>query len=153
MLFYSMLYYIIFYYSVLCYIILYYVILLLLIHLKNYLSLNSDFFVHYHTSDFSFYIFVKFYLSCQHYTSIDCFTLLDVLLGEKYVHTLLWWSNVHDFGWEILLGCAEVNSSWAFWYYVLIDRVLYRLCILVVRVLGYRSGGPGSIPGTIRKKK
>jgi hypothetical protein len=28
-----------------------------------------------------------------------------------------------------------------------------RLCRLVVRVLGYRSGGPGSIPGTIRKKK
>jgi hypothetical protein len=27
-----------------------------------------------------------------------------------------------------------------------------RLCGLVVRVLGYRSGGPGSIPGTIRKK-
>jgi hypothetical protein len=32
----------------------------------------------------------------------------------------------------------------------------YRLCGLVVRVLGYRFGGPGSIPGTIRfsdKKK
>jgi hypothetical protein len=28
-----------------------------------------------------------------------------------------------------------------------------RLCGLVVRVLGYRSGGPGSIPGTIRKNK
>jgi hypothetical protein len=27
-----------------------------------------------------------------------------------------------------------------------------RLCGLVVRFLGYRSGGPGSIPGTIRKK-
>jgi hypothetical protein len=27
-----------------------------------------------------------------------------------------------------------------------------RLCDLVVRVLGYRSGGPGSIPGTSRKK-
>jgi hypothetical protein len=27
-----------------------------------------------------------------------------------------------------------------------------RLCGLVVRVLGYRSGGPGSIPGTIKKK-
>jgi hypothetical protein len=26
-----------------------------------------------------------------------------------------------------------------------------RLCGLVVRVLGYRSGGPGSIPGTIKK--
>jgi hypothetical protein len=28
----------------------------------------------------------------------------------------------------------------------------HRLCGLVVRVLGYRSGGPGSIPGTTRKK-
>jgi hypothetical protein len=27
-----------------------------------------------------------------------------------------------------------------------------RLCGLVVRVLGYRSGGPGSIPETSRKK-
>jgi hypothetical protein len=26
-----------------------------------------------------------------------------------------------------------------------------RLCGLVVRVLGYRSGGPGSNPGTTRK--
>jgi hypothetical protein len=28
-----------------------------------------------------------------------------------------------------------------------------RLCGLVVRVLGYRSGGSSSIPGTTRKKK
>jgi hypothetical protein len=28
-----------------------------------------------------------------------------------------------------------------------------RLCGLVVRVLGYRSGGPGSIPGTTKKKR
>jgi hypothetical protein len=28
---------------------------------------------------------------------------------------------------------------------------LYFLCGLVVRVLGYRSGGPGSIPGTTTK--
>jgi hypothetical protein len=27
-----------------------------------------------------------------------------------------------------------------------------RLCGLVVRVLSYRSGGPGSIPGTTRKE-
>jgi hypothetical protein len=36
--------------------------------------------------------------------------------------------------------------------YLCVDR----LCGLVVRVLGYRSGGPGSIPGTTRfseKKK
>jgi hypothetical protein len=35
-------------------------------------------------------------------------------------------------------------------------RLIHRLCGLVVRVLGYRSGGPGSIPGTTRfsgKKK
>jgi hypothetical protein len=29
---------------------------------------------------------------------------------------------------------------------------LDRLCGLVVRVLGYRFGGPGSIPGTTKKK-
>jgi hypothetical protein len=29
---------------------------------------------------------------------------------------------------------------------------LDRLCGLVVRVSGYRFGGPGSIPGTTRKK-
>jgi hypothetical protein len=37
-----------------------------------------------------------------------------------------------------------------------IYRIIDRLCGLVVRVLGYRSGGPGSIPGTNRfsgKKK
>jgi hypothetical protein len=28
-----------------------------------------------------------------------------------------------------------------------------RLCGLMVRVLGYRSGGPGSIPGTTGKKE
>jgi hypothetical protein len=28
-----------------------------------------------------------------------------------------------------------------------------RLCGLVVRVLGYRSGDPGSIPGTTREEK
>jgi hypothetical protein len=27
-----------------------------------------------------------------------------------------------------------------------------RLCGLLVRVLGYRSGGPGSIPGTTKEK-
>jgi hypothetical protein len=36
---------------------------------------------------------------------------------------------------------------------ILTGRPVYdRFCGLVVRVLGYRSGGPGSIPGTTRKK-
>jgi hypothetical protein len=37
-------------------------------------------------------------------------------------------------------------------YYRQAIVLLDRLCGLVVRVLGYRSGGPGSIPGTTRKK-
>jgi hypothetical protein len=41
---------------------------------------------------------------------------------------------------------------------LLVSDLLYlqnrvdRLCGLVVRVLGYRSGGPGSIPGTTKKQ-
>jgi hypothetical protein len=35
---------------------------------------------------------------------------------------------------------------------VFICGLFGRLCGLVVRVLGYRSGGPGSIPGTTKKK-
>jgi hypothetical protein len=38
-------------------------------------------------------------------------------------------------------------------YIVHLLSKLDRLCGLVVRVLGYRSGDPGSIPGTTKKKK
>jgi hypothetical protein len=37
--------------------------------------------------------------------------------------------------------------------YIYIYIYICRLCGLVVRVICYRSGGPGSIPGTTRKKK
>jgi hypothetical protein len=33
-----------------------------------------------------------------------------------------------------------------------ISMIIDRLCGLVVRVPGYRSGGPGSFPGTTKKK-
>jgi hypothetical protein len=36
--------------------------------------------------------------------------------------------------------------------YCHVSHFIDRLCSLVVRVLGYRSGGPGSIPGTTKKK-
>jgi hypothetical protein len=36
--------------------------------------------------------------------------------------------------------------------FAICSSTFYRLCSLMVRVLGYRSGGPGSIPGTSRKK-
>jgi hypothetical protein len=37
-------------------------------------------------------------------------------------------------------------------FFLLLLIVVDRLCGLVVRVLGYRSGSTGSIPGTTRKK-
>jgi hypothetical protein len=43
-----------------------------------------------------------------------------------------------DVIWASYLSCVNTNSD--------------RLCGLVVRVLGYRSGGPGSIPGIAKKK-
>jgi hypothetical protein len=46
---------------------------------------------------------------------------------------------------------SEVDNTHVSVVYIMTD--LDRLCGLVVRVLGYRSGGPGSIPGTTRKKK
>jgi hypothetical protein len=56
----------------------------------------------------------------------------------------------------MLEGWLQTSSSRS----IHINRVLFvqlfqvgdRLCGLVVRVLGYRSGGPGSIPGPTRKK-
>jgi hypothetical protein len=52
------------------------------------------------------------------------------------------------------------NQPTANWFYYQAGPVVAmkglesdRLCGLVVRVLGYRSGGPGSIHGTTKKRK
>jgi hypothetical protein len=45
----------------------------------------------------------------------------------------------------IICGCIE-------WNFTSLYFKMDRLCGLVVRVLGYRSGGPGSNPGTTKKK-
>jgi hypothetical protein len=37
-------------------------------------------------------------------------------------------------------------------HFVPLSLCVDRLCVLVVKVLGYRSGGPGSIPGSTKKK-
>jgi hypothetical protein len=42
----------------------------------------------------------------------------------------------------------ELSQLLHYYYY---DYYYNRRCGLVVRVLGYRSGGPGSIPGTTKK--
>jgi hypothetical protein len=57
---------------------------------------------------------------------------------------------------NFLYALTSAILSWSLFpdlsvfYFIL--ALFHRLCGLVVRVLGYRSGGPGSIPGTTRKK-
>jgi hypothetical protein len=50
------------------------------------------------------------------------------------------------------MGFPSLTRGWVYSLQSLLV-LTDRLCGLVVRVLGYRSGGPGSIPGTTRKKK
>jgi hypothetical protein len=47
------------------------------------------------------------------------------------------------------MRCPFLRYSTIFEGYIILSD---RLCGLVVRVIGYRSGGPGSIPGTTKKK-
>jgi hypothetical protein len=49
--------------------------------------------------------------------------------------------------WKVIQSCKRV--MYLNMYVTFYDR----LCGLVVRVLGYRSEGPGSIPGTTKEKK
>jgi hypothetical protein len=67
-------------------------------------------------------------------------------------------------GFKMTMICATFHSAGKYplsktalnnWvrYFIPMIGSIDRLCGLVVRVLGYRSGGPGSIPGTNRKKK
>jgi hypothetical protein len=51
------------------------------------------------------------------------------------------------------LATTKENPNRELFQITLAFSILDRLCGLVVRVLGYRSGGPGSISSTTRKKK
>jgi hypothetical protein len=72
------------------------------------------------------------------------FSVFDFRLRKPHLSTLCSWIFQLHVPW----GLQEVNSLIPLYC----CRFLDRLCGLVVRVLGYRSGGPGSIPGTTRKK-
>jgi hypothetical protein len=74
--------------------------------------------------------------------SIEC-SGINPSEHEDWLHVLVavvvsWWRFLQE------KRARLFSSGWNF--------PCDRLCGLVVRVLGYRSGGPGSIPGTIRKK-
>jgi hypothetical protein len=57
--------------------------------------------------------------------------------------------SLYEIQWRILVTIFNICRPNVF---ISISKLKDRLCGLVVRVLGYRSGGPGSIPGTTRKK-
>jgi hypothetical protein len=75
------------------------------------------------------YLFL-FGLSAERFPSISSYPCRNVLFVCPYPQHI----------------CRQVRS----FTYILLTKD--RLCGLVVRVLGYRAGGPGSIPGTTRKK-
>jgi hypothetical protein len=90
---------------------------------------------------------------------VNCDTFLNGLFYifmSWFLHELRWrYNNIY------LVFCtfiSRLNSLLAsikvsvFFFIVSMLSPSDRLCGLVVRVLGYRSGGPGSIPGTTRKK-
>jgi hypothetical protein len=77
----------------------------------------------------------------------------DQALNTHYHENLI--SHVMFSSFHILLLCSQHKYVPVNFPSFTVSQVLFkdRLCGLVVRVLGYRSGGPGSIPGTTRKKK
>jgi hypothetical protein len=62
--------------------------------------------------------------------------------------------NYHLFSMTRLIQLLRIREGLLYYcyYYYCYFQLVDRLCGLVVRVLGYRSGGPGSIAGTTRKK-
>jgi hypothetical protein len=75
---------------------------------------------------------------CCKYQYIQLQALKDSGLGRIRLH-------VH-------LTRIREATLWPELHIIIYYKFKDRLCGLVVRVLGYRSGGPGSIPGTTRKK-
>jgi hypothetical protein len=65
--------------------------------------------------------------------------------------------QIHKIRWQRPQSCVVLASSLLDYRFlshlILVATSVDLLCGLVVRVLGYISGGPGSIPGTTRKKK
>jgi hypothetical protein len=74
------------------------------------------------------------------------------LLGERRLNSFAGITNVHALATDSRTNYIE---QWCLGFNVFCISVIYvmnRVFGLVVRVLGYRSGGSGSIPGTTRKE-
>jgi hypothetical protein len=81
----------------------------------------------------------------SHYVLLDKFPLL---ISQSLVHNLKLITEVRmhqGFGGYHILPHELCQNNF--------NEKIFSYCGIVVRVLGYRSGGPGSIPGTTMKKK
>jgi hypothetical protein len=78
------------------------------------------------------------------------------ITNEKFKHincnTPIKFQEIHKLLTSVC-NKGELSQRWKESIYLFLFTNLDHLCGLVVRVLGYRSGGLGSIPGTTRKKK
>jgi hypothetical protein len=70
-------------------------------------------------------------------------------LREREWSGVNWFHLAQDSSSCVLTDLFSIRISLEFW---ILQEAGDRLCGLVARVLGYRSGGPGSIPGTTKKK-
>jgi hypothetical protein len=93
-----------------------------------------------------------FYAADEEFPSISwCIYGLSLLMCVLVTPICMYycWSRSSICGVEVSsVSAASVVCSFVYDFCVNFDR----LCGLVVRVLGYRSGGPGQIPGTTNKK-
>jgi hypothetical protein len=97
---------------------------------------------------------------CMYVSRIQCNFIYGV-----YIYIYVWyiWSKVkspelHSYGvhpvaWRTCKFTLNPQNLIRSRFNKSLLENLDRLCGIVVRVLGYRSGGPGSIPATTRKKK
>jgi hypothetical protein len=97
------------------------------------------------TTEASMYIYIYIYIYIYFLEVLHCIVMSFVNACENYNYIC------KEQGKDIknkYTSCEHWEEQIIYIYIFGTDR----LCGLVVRVLGYRSGGPGSIPGTTKKK-
>jgi hypothetical protein len=85
----------------------------------------------------------------------------EIKMIPKYGHKTIKNTSIIFNFWSYEGAVSEPGHRYQYYEWKIEENLIFqnvtgrldRLCGLVVRVLGYRSGGPGSIPGTTRKKK
>jgi hypothetical protein len=90
----------------------------------------------------------KLILNIKTYIHIYCISIQICL--AVFIRFLAYYHHVSS---ALMSHVPQLISTYTVSYKCRIHNNLDRLCGLMVTVLGYRSGGPDSIPGTTRIKK